>query len=111
MQLPNGNRASYPAIHGKTLADKWYIHYRFYQKDGQSKKVVIKSDLNQIKNLKERRQEANALLAEITRLLKDGANPITSELQAPVQVNYEVDPRNGFYRCPVFCAGKEKAGY
>jgi len=117
MQLPNGNRASYPAIHGKTLADTWYIKYRFYPKiippEWVAKKkthlqVVIKSDLNQIKNLKERRQEANALLAEITRLLKDGANPITSELQAPIQVNYEVDPETGFIDALYFALEKKK---
>lgn len=96
ISLPNGCKCSDPAIHGATLKDVWYIHYRFYSADGESKKVITKGGINRLKTLKERRFEARVILDQtVESLKKHGANPISMQANT-VNVDYAIHPATTF---------------
>lgn len=106
MKLPNGCRCSEPVIHGNTLSDIWYIHYRFYNEAGEMKQMKYKGGLNRIKNLKDRKQEAKEILAETIRMLKiDGANPIIKK-DNTVNIDYQVHPTTPFIDALTFALSK-----
>lgn len=99
--LPNGCTCSEPSIHPanyktcstSALKKKWYVQYYFYdpsiRKNG--KLVIIKSGINRLKSLAERRAAAEALLNDEIYRLESGYNAITNTFTAVIS-DFEIPP-------------------
>lgn len=76
-----------------TLTD-WSINYRFYDPGYEEpKQVRIRSGINLIKDLDDRRELVKKLKAEELYKLKELAyNPITGAMVQPVEIEYEIHP-------------------
>jgi integrase len=105
MQLPNNCRCSNITVSPKNWNQKgastdvpWRIYYRFYDPAFEKpKEVIIKSGLNKIKDLQERRTVVKELIKhELYRLKVLGDNPIRKIKFAPVDVEYEIAPETPF---------------
>ena len=87
LQLPNGCSCSEPSIHpadwDKSTANitaTWYIQYYFYDCSKNRTLFIVKGNLNRFKTLTERRSAAKVFHSEITKLLKEGYDPIKKEI-------------------------------
>jgi integrase len=112
LQLPNGCSCSNPTVYppnwktgGQSLLKKdWYIQYRFYDPLFKNKyprgRLKIVKGMNSFKDLCERREAVNILLAdELQALRYQQYNPITGVVVEQVEdiaISYEIDPQMPF---------------
>ena len=100
--LPNNCRCSEIRVSplnwnrkGASIAKNWRIHYRFYDPSRiRPVQVTIKSGINRIKNLDERRHLAKQLIEnEYKKLKEEGYNPLQKDFVKEPAYHYEIDPQ------------------
>lgn len=67
---------TYPKL--RKTKDSWYIEY-YYIYNGKKKRIRVTENLNRIESLRERTQQANKIIAGLTKLLEAGWNPYENE--------------------------------
>lgn len=107
ISLPNGCRCSEIKVSpanwnsaGGNTKKPWRVHYRFYDptvRDAAGKvkplQVILKSNINYIANLQQRRDAAKALMAdELFKLQHLSYNPFTGYIDKPEEYDYEIHP-------------------
>lgn len=114
-QLPNGCLCSQIKVTPKNWMDRgastkenWVIYYRFHDPSMSGpKQVHIKSGINHIKDLTERRMVVKQIIEdEYYRLKELGYNPFTGLLLTPAENEYEIHPDTGLAKA--LEAAKEK---
>lgn len=85
---------------GASTSKYWRIYYRFYDPMFPDPKFVeIKSGINYIKDLQERRVAVKGLIEqEMFKLQHQGYNPITNRYVAIIDIDYEIDPDTPFIK-------------
>ena len=86
----NGNRYSEPSIYPrfwqnakqKDLNLIWRVQYWYYLQDGSRKLITIKSGVNRLKDLQQRKEAIKALLDQEMELLSAGYNPVSKNLSS-----------------------------
>lgn len=104
IRLPNGCSCSDPKVYPLTwsrlnssIKKDWYIHYRFYDPTFKEKYpegcLKIVKGMNCFKDLADRQAATKSLLEnELTLLKERGYNPITRQMEEPIEVQYLIHP-------------------
>jgi len=79
----NNQKYTYPKLCTRSgdITKQWYVYFNFTE-DGVKKQIRVKRGLNLVKDLKERKREAAALLQAVIIDLRNGWNPITDMVEA-----------------------------